>query len=236
MTDSLIVQAPAGAAQQLILLFHGLGGLPKQMLALGQRLSAEFPEAMIVSVAAPHAADRGPGRQWFSAQDLTEENRALRVQEAMPGFVAAVRHWQRQSGVVSAATALVGFSQGGIMALESTRLGLFLAGRVASIAGRYALLPERSAPDTTLHLFHGKADTVIGAVHTVAAAERLVALGGDVTADVLPFVGHEINDTIEQLLIERLRGYIPRRLWEEALRAEQEAPLAIVQPADRRLH
>jgi phospholipase/carboxylesterase len=155
----------------------------------------------------------------------------------MPAFVAAVHHWQTEAGSGVPATALIGFSQGAIMALESTRHGASLAGRVASIAGRFALLPERARPETTMHLFHGKTDAVIAYTHTIAAAERLVELGGDVTADVLPFVGHEINRTVEDLLIERLRGYIPRRLWEEALRADPEAPPpACLPPVSRRLH
>jgi phospholipase/carboxylesterase len=237
MTDSVVVQRPADAAQQLILLFHGVCGHPREMLRLGQRLGAEFPSAMIVSVAAPHTCGRGAGRQWFSVQGISEENRVRRVQEAMPAFVAAVRHWQKESGIGAPATALVGFSQGAIMALESTLHGASLAGRVASIAGRFALLPSAVTPDTTLHLFHGKTDAVIAYAHTLAAAERMLELGGDVTADVLPFVGHEINDTIESLLIERLRGYIPRRLWEEALRADCESPpMVSVRPVNRRLH
>jgi phospholipase/carboxylesterase len=224
MTDSLVLQQPAGAVQQLVLLFHGVGGQPRDMLALGRRLGAEFPDATIVSVAAEHPGDGGRGRQWFSAQEVSDANRVTRIDAAMPGFVAAVRRWQALCGATIAQTALVGFSQGAIMALESTRRGFVLAGRVAAVCGRYALLPDRAPAETTLHFFHGKTDSVISYAHTIAAAERLVALGGDVTADVLPFVGHEINETIEKLIIERLRGYIPRRLWEEALRADPELP------------
>jgi phospholipase/carboxylesterase len=108
---------------------------------------------------------------------------------------------------------------------------------VASIAGRFALLPEQAVPQTTLHLIHGRTDAVIAYAHTIAAAERVVALGGDVTADVLPFVGHEINATMENLLIERLRGYIPRRVWEEALRADPQCEaMAPVPVPGNRLH
>ena len=105
------------------------------------------------------------------------------------------------------------------MALESSRARDALAGRVVSIAGRFAALPEQATAGTTLHLLHGKNDSVIPYAHTVAAAERLVALGADVTADVIPFVGHEINDEIATLLVERLKGYLPQRRWKEALKA-----------------
>ena len=48
------------------------------------------------------------------------------------------------------------------------------------------------------------------------------AAGADVTADILPLVGHQINAEIVELLIERLRGHLPRRTWEAAMRAARE--------------
>lgn len=39
----------------------------------------------------------------------------------MPGFVTRVRAWQAASRLSAQATTLLGFSQGGIMALESTQ-------------------------------------------------------------------------------------------------------------------
>jgi phospholipase/carboxylesterase len=53
----------------------------------------------------------------------------------------------------------------------------------------------------------------------VSAAQHLLALGTDVTADVLPFVGHDVPDTMAALVIERLRGYLPQRHWREAMQS-----------------
>jgi phospholipase/carboxylesterase len=225
MPSSLILQQPPRLpADQLMLLFHGIGAEPRQMKGLGERLAAAFPNAFIVSVAAPHPCDMGTGRQWFSLRDINEELRVARVRAALPAFESTVRHWQAVSGASIEATALIGFSQGAIMALESTRDREALAGRVISIAGRFARLPERATLSTTLHLFHGKHDAIVEYGHTVAAAERLVALGGDVTADVIPFIGHEVHADIELLLIERLQGYLPQRRWAEAMRADRGPP------------
>lgn len=218
MSDSIIVARPEGQAQQLMLLFHGVGTSPHDMVPLGQMLAAEFPTAFIVSIAAP-VEQPGGGRQWFSVLDITEENRPARVAEAMPGFDATIRHWQAESSVGVEGTALVGFSQGGIMALESTRDRPTLAGRVISVSGRFALLPEAPNPGATLHMFHGRLDPVIPYGFTVEAAQHLVQLGADLTADVVPFVGHQLNDEMGALMIERLRGHIPKRTWQAALSA-----------------
>ncbi len=45
----------------------------------------------------------------------------------------------------------------------------------------------------------------------MTAAERLIRLGGDVTADVIPFLGHAVDQGVLDLLIERLKGHIPKR-------------------------
>jgi len=223
MSDSIIVARPEGQAQQLMLLFHGVGATALDLVPLGRVLAAEFPEAFIVSVAAPAPTGNGGGRQWFSVQGITEENRPERVEAALPAFAETVAKWQKEAGVARDAVALIGFSQGGIMALESTRDRPAIAGRVVSIAGRFAKLPETPNPDATLHMFHGKLDPAIPYGYTVEAAHHLVAIGADITADVIPQLGHQIDEEVAQLLIERLRGHLPKRTWEAAMQAAREA-------------
>lgn len=222
MSQTLIVQRPTGPSPQLILLFHGVGATADSMLPLAQRMAAEWPEAFVVSVQAPFASDLGQGFQWFSVQGVTDDNRPARVAEALPLFVQTIEHWQRESGVDAAGTALVGFSQGAIMALESTALPQLLAGRIVALSGRYAGPPHQPPAHTTLHFVHGKDDPVIHYGQTVMAAKQLVAQGADLTADVLPFLGHTISPEVQELVIERLRTHLPQHRWQEALRAARE--------------
>ena len=223
MSESIIVARPEGHAQQLMLLFHGVGSTALDLVPLGRVLAAEFPAAFIVSVAAPAPSGAAGGREWFSVLGITEENRPERVAAALPAFRDTVRHWQKEAGVGTDAVALIGFSQGGIMALESTRDQPAVAGRVVSIAGRFATLPSKPNAGTTLHMFHGKLDPVIPYGFTVEAAQHLVNIGADITADVIPHVGHQINDEVAELMIERLRGHLPKRTWAAAMKAAREA-------------
>ena len=224
MPPSLVIARPAGPAQQLVLLFHGVGADEHDMLPLGRRLAAEFEQACVISVRSPHACDAGSGFQWFPVRGIDEDKRAERVARALPEFLETVRHWQRETATSVAQTALVGFSQGGIMALESTRDREAPAGRVASIGGRFARLPSQPTAGTTLHLLHGKRDSVMPYALTIQAAEHLVRLGGDVTADVLPFVGHEAGPEMADCLVRRLRTYVPLRVWREALASDPGTP------------
>ncbi len=225
MSDTIIIQQPLHAAQQLLVLHHGVGGTAQDMVPLGQHLAAQFPDAFIVSVHAPFASDLGSNSasaQWFSVQDITEENRPARVAEAMPAFIDNLRHWQTTSGVEPSATAIVGFSQGAIMALEAAQAQAGLAARIVALSGRYARLPEHAPEKTTLHFIHGKTDPVIHYSHCVTAAERLVRLGGDITADVIPFIAHEVNAEVMDMVVERFTGHIPKHKWEEVQTADAE--------------
>ena len=223
--QAFILQQPQQAAQ-LILLFHGVGSTAQSMAPLGLAFAQAFPQAMVVALDSPHPSELAPGgRQWFSVTGVTDENRAERVEAALPAFEYAVRHWQQRSGVGAAGTALVGFSQGAIMALASTLREDPVAARVIAIAGRYARLPEQALHEgSTVHLLHGKTDAVIPYNHAIEAALRLKALGVDFTADVLPFIGHEIHPELMVLAVEKLQEHIPARLWLQPGEGEDGAP------------
>lgn len=195
MIASIVVSRPA-AARQLFVLFHSDDADAPALAPLGRRLAAAFPEGFVVVLPAPADA---------------------------PGFLAAIARWQAESGVAAAATAVVGFARGAVMALESTKAIPAPAGRVVALAGRFEALPTEPAPETTIHLFHGKEDPLTPYAETIAAAQCLLALGTDATADVLPFTGHEVTEEMAALVLERLRGYLPQRYWKEALQADPAA-------------
>jgi phospholipase/carboxylesterase len=222
--DALVVQQPPGPPQQLILLFHGMGSNPRAMRPLGERLASDFPHALVVAPAAPNPSPGPNGFEWFGIQGITEENRPERVASAMPAFEACIAHWQQQSGVDAAATALVGFSQGAIMALESAKRSPPHAGRIVAIGGRFAALPTEAQFDATVHFLHGKEDAVIPYSNTVLAAHHLRDLGCDVTAEVLPFVGHEIHPDFIDLAATKLTTHISSRVWAKALEAAGSSP------------
>ncbi|MEE6801876.1 esterase, partial [Escherichia coli O8:H10] len=172
--DYHVVQRPDKPASQLLLLFHGVGDNPVAMGQVGTGFTARFPDALIVSVGGAEPCGPPPARQWFSVQGVTEENRQERVDAIMPAFIEAVRYWQQESGVGPQATALIGFSQGAIMALEGVKAQPTLASRVIAFSGRFASLPTAISATVTIHLIHGGEDRVIELTHDVAAQEALL--------------------------------------------------------------
>ncbi|MFT7772478.1 esterase [Roseateles sp.] len=212
--QDLIVQRPA-VPKQLVLLFHGVGSSAQDMVPLGRALAPQLPDALIASVQAPDAAGRG--WQWFSVQDVTESNRPTRVAQAMPGFVRAVQQWQQHGAVGPAHTTLIGFSQGAIMALESTQLDAPPAGRVIALSGRFAQPPRLAHAGLQIHLVHGDADTMMPVRGAVDALAQLRSLGADATLDRLPGLGHGIDARVVDAIARGLRR-------EEALKAQERSP------------
>lgn len=206
MSPSLVVQQAATPPDRLFLLFHGVGANAQTLEPLGRELARAFPTAMVVCVDAPFESDLGAGRQWFSVQGVTEANRPLRVAVVMPSFVATVHDWQARAHIEASRTVLVGFSQGGIMALAATQLDETLAGTVVSLSGRFPETPRHRPAATRIHLLHGEHDQVIPAQASVAAAQALEALGAEVSLDLLPGLGHSIDRDEVQRLLSRLRG------------------------------
>jgi phospholipase/carboxylesterase len=208
--DLLIQRAETSlAAPQLLLLFHGVGSSAEDLRPLGQALAAQRPQAWVVNVRSPDPSDIGQGWQWFSVLGVTEANRPLRVAAAMPRFVEAVRAWQRESGAASRDTVLVGFSQGAIMALESTQQPEPLVARVVAIAGRFAQAPRSAPSGLALHLMHGDQDRVMSPALGDDATRQWRALGGEATLDKFAGLGHGIDARVVRRVAEYLEMPTP---------------------------
>ena len=205
-TQDLIVQRPA-EPRQLVLLFHGVGSSARDLTPLGEALAPHRPNALIVSAQAPEASGRG--WQWFSVQAVTEANRPARVAAAMPAFVQAVEQWQQACAVGPAATTLIGFSQGAIMALESTQLDRPPATRVFALSGRFARQPRIAHASVRTHLVHGDADAVMPVQAAVDALAQLQALGAAATLDRFPGLGHGIDQRVVDAIVRRLEDPSP---------------------------
>lgn len=211
MPDDLILQQREAAAgnAELLLLFHGVGSSAEDLAPLGQAIATRRPQAWVVSVRAPDRSDLGQGWQWFSVRGVTEANRPERVATAMPRFVQRVAEWQAHTGAPPERTTLIGFSQGAIMALESTQQSEPVAARVVALAGRFAQAPRIAPSAVALHLLHGEQDRVMPAALAVDAAAQWRALGGAVTLDLLPGLGHGIDARVVRRLAEHLAAPRP---------------------------
>ena len=212
MNISALAHLPEqGAPELLYLLFHGTGATAEYMAPLARRLAQEYPQAAVLCL---------------DADCAFEADRPDQVAAAMPAFIATIRSLQARFGMPWERTALAGFSQGAVMALEAVQAEPCLAGRVLAFSGRHALAPDHVPQDTSVHLFHGMDDTVIPAAAAVDSAQTLLELGADVTADVLPAIGHELHPLLLDKAIGQLRSFLPKKVWRAAMSAAPVLPRA----------
>lgn len=82
--------------------------------------------------------------------------------------------------------------------------------KVIAMAGRFAQAVRQAPAGTQVHLIHGEQDAVVLPQWSVQAHQQIGALGGTVTLDLLPGLGHGIDDRALQLAIRiwhELRGH-----------------------------
>jgi phospholipase/carboxylesterase len=111
--------ARSGATRQLVVFLHGYGADGNDLIDLGRQWAQILPDAAFVSPHAPEPCGMSPmGRQWFALtmRDPTERWRG--ATKARPTLDAFLDEELRKLGLDETALALVGFSQGAMMALH----------------------------------------------------------------------------------------------------------------------
>lgn len=190
---------------------------PDTLAPLAAALVAQYPQAVTLNLHPPLRDGEGRCRWWPGAgPDETG------VGDALPLLIARVRAEATRLGLPWQRVALAGVGDGALLALEAVQAEPALVGRVLAFAGGYLARPQAAPQDVCVHLLHGLADQRFPYRHVVDAAQALVDLGADVTADLLPHIDHSLHPALIDKAMEQLRTFIPARLWREALIAAQD--------------
>jgi phospholipase/carboxylesterase len=184
-----------GPAEALVVLCHGYGSDGNDLIALAEPWRHLLPRAAFAS---PHAPERcplaGAGYQWFPLQTFTPMETAHGVTVAAPALERFVKRELARLGLGPRRLALVGFSQGTMMALH---VGLRLSPPPAAIVGFSGALaappPALAAERPPVLLIHGDADDVIPVAALYAALAVLGAAGVAVRWHVASGLGHGID-------------------------------------------
>ena len=190
--------ADGGKAKQLVVLLHGLGADGNDLISLAPIFARSLPQAAFVSPDAPFPCDMAPyGRQWFSLQDRAPEAMLGGVRLAAPildGFLDAELE---RLGLEDSDLALLGFSQGTMMALHVALRRSKPCGAVIGFSGHLvgadSLADEITSRPPVL-LAHGDADEVVPFAALPAAEQVLKANGVTVSAHRRPGLGHGIDE------------------------------------------
>jgi phospholipase/carboxylesterase len=201
--DGPRLEPRAGApARQLVVFLHGYGADGKDLIEIGRAWQTLLPQAAFVSPHAPEPCGQAPtGRQWFPLTFRDPNERWSGVNAAAPVLERFLDAELARRQLPPSALALVGFSQGTMMALH---VGLRRPVPPAAIVGYSGMLvaPEDVDPDAfaaqirakpPVLLIHGDQDDLIPPAALFHAAQALSALEVPVEWHISQGVGHGID-------------------------------------------
>ena len=179
-----------------MVLLHGVGADGNDLIGLAPYWNQALPEAEFVAPHAPFPCDMAPfGYQWFSLLDLKPESLVKGLQAAAPPLNAFLDRLLEDRQLPPSRLALVGFSQGTMMALH---VALRRTPPVTCVVGYSGALFESGLPSDIVArppvlLVHGEADEVVPVQAMTAAKSTLDQLGVPVQSAMRPELGHSID-------------------------------------------
>jgi len=190
--------ASGGKPRHLVVLLHGYGSDGNDLIGLAPHWARILPDSEFLSPHAPFPCEMGPfGHQWFSFADRSPETILAGTRVAASILNAFLDEALASHGLTDRDLALVGFSQGTMMALyvalRRAEAVAALVGYSGALVGASELTGEiRSRPPVLL--VHGDADPVVPYEELARAAAALKAEGVDVTTETRRGMPHSIDE------------------------------------------
>ncbi|MFG1371389.1 dienelactone hydrolase family protein [Xanthobacter oligotrophicus] len=187
-----------GAPDSLVVLLHGYGADGRDLIDIGNAWADLLPGALFVSPHAPDPCAGAPvGRQWFPLTFRDPHELTLGAEGAAPLLRDFLAEELAKYDLPPERLALVGFSQGAMMALKLATTAQVAPAAVVAYSGMWVdagrgdiQLPTRPP----VLLVHGSEDEVIPAQALFASARGLAAAGVPVEWHLSQGLGHGIDD------------------------------------------
>lgn len=191
--------ASGGKPASLVVFLHGYGADGEDLIGLAPHWQDILPDTAFLSPHAPFPCEEAPsGRQWFGFRGRDEDALLAGAELAARILTAFLDRALAAHGLGADRLALVGFSQGTMLALH---LALRCEKRLAGVVGYSGTLiaPERLAQEIQSRppvlLVHGDADPLVPFAAMEAAAKALGAVGVEVATERRPGLPHAIDPT-----------------------------------------
>jgi len=207
--DGPRLEPRVGSARTLVVFLHGYGADGNDLIDLGRVWGPALPDAAFVSPHAPYPCDQSPsGRQWFPLSGGDPATLRAGAQSAAAILDAFLDRELERYGIGAESLALVGFSQGTMMALQ---VGPRRTATLAGIVGYSGLLPgpehlrTEAVSRPPILLVHGDADPVVPVIALQQAVAALADAGFRAEWHVRPGLAHGIDEAGLQLGADFLR-------------------------------
>jgi len=197
LNGPMVPPASGGPAKAIVVLLHGYGSNGDDLIGLVPYWQAALPDVLFLSPNAPQPCPGVPGGyQWWPLQTLSLAERQAGARSAGPILDAFLDGLLAQHGLSNDRLALVGFSQGTMMALH---VGPRRINPLAGVVAYSGMLTDEAGLEAEIKtrppvlLVHGDADATLEVGHFHHAKAALERLNFDLTAHVSPGLGHGID-------------------------------------------
>lgn len=208
--------ARSGQPGALVIFLHGYGADGADLLGLADPLAPHLPNTVFIAPDAPEPCRNNPfGRQWFPIPWLDGSSEA----EAKAGMAQSIADLNAfldarlaEEGLSADRLAVVGFSQGTMMALH------VLPRRAAPVAGIVAFSGRLLDPDSLaaeavskppVLLVHGDEDPMVPFADMGIAGRALTAAGFETYGHVMKGTGHGIAPDGLSVALSFLKDRLP---------------------------
>jgi len=185
-----------GLPDRLVVLLHGYGADGADLINLAHVFAPHLPHAEFVAPNAPMRSGLGMGYQWFPISNLDPAAMKEGVRAAAAVLDDFIADALEERNLGPDRLALVGFSQGTVMALDralrradSARTIVGFSGMIADPACRL----DASAKRPPVLLIHGMQDPLIPFSRLAETKTALAAAGFPVETEARPGLAHGID-------------------------------------------
>ncbi len=189
-----ISETPGNLCRAVVFL-HGYGASGDDLISLANEWQNILPPTIFESPNGPTFCDINPlGYQWFGLADFSPITIRMGLDHVRPIVIAYLNNFLAEHQLSPQDLALVGFSQGTILALD-VMLAIPNLGAVIGYSGAFypPLIFPREIIKTKVLLVHGTADTVVPYAAMNQARVQLKEHGISVKTQTCRGLGHGID-------------------------------------------
>lgn len=195
--DTLRRPAASGDAKWLVYFVHGLGSNGADLMSFAELWGSSFPDVAFAAPSAPNPCPDMPGGfQWMPKLPPGHPRMFAEMEQAAPVLQAGMDAELDLLGLSPDRLALVGFSQGTVMALH---IGLrrevapaAILGYAGALVGRERLKDEITCKPPVM-LINGDADAMVRASAQEPSVNALSEAGVVAAGQIMPGLDHSVN-------------------------------------------